>query len=213
MVVLHGNSVSDKIFQAQTHSRNPPEGTKLNELDKKKRPGNSPMSERFGPNFAPGSFALQQSERLVYTLRALARGRNRAIRATRDNQDAHTHKRAHTRSATETQHSSQPETMKGSWPLLLPRRRRCCCCATTVLLLLHDPRCIAEHKPSQQTVSRFVFFGTHAEASNGTGAAAAAAAVAVAAAAAQQVHQQGKPKHMYEYIYFFILRRMGKNKA
>ena len=82
-----------------------------------------------------------------------------------------------------------------------------------LLLLLHDPRCIAEHKPSQQTVSRFVFFGTHAEASNGTGAAAAAAAVAVAAAAAQQVHQQGKPKHMYEYIYFFILRRMGKNKA
>ena len=36
------------------------------------------MSERFGPNFAPGSFALQQSIRLVYTLRALSRGRNRA---------------------------------------------------------------------------------------------------------------------------------------
>ena len=33
----------------------------------------------------------------------------------------------------------------------------CCCCAAVVLLLLHDPRCIAEHKPSQQTVSRFVF--------------------------------------------------------
>ena len=61
-----------------------------------------------------------------------------------------------------------------------------------LLLLLHDPRCIAEHKPSLQTVSRFVFFGTHAEASNGTAAAAAAAAAAVAvavvaaAAAAQQ---------------------------
>ena len=55
-----------------------------------------------------------------------------------------------------------------------------------LLLLLHDPRCIAEHKPSQQTVSRFVFFGTYAEASNGTAAAAAAVAVAVAAAAAQQ---------------------------
>jgi len=58
-----------------------------------------------------------------------------------------------------------------------------------VLLLLHDPRCIAEHKPSQQTVSRFVFFGTHAEASNGT-AAAAAAAVAVAVAAAAAAQQQ-----------------------
>ena len=106
---------------------------------------------------------------------------------------------AHTRWATETQHNSQPETPKGSWPLLLPRRRHrrrrcccCCCCAATVLLLLHDPRCIAEHKPSQQTaVSRFVFLGTHAEASNGTAAAAAAAAaVAVAAAAAAAAQQQ-----------------------
>ena len=55
--------------------------------------------------------------------------------------------------------------------LLLLRCCCCCCCrrrrsAATVLLLLHDPRCIAEHKPSQQTVSRFVFFGTHAESSN-----------------------------------------------
>ena len=57
-----------------------------------------------------------------------------------------------------------------------------------LLLLRHDPRCIAEHNPSIQTVSRFVFFGTHAEASNGTAAAPAAApaAVAVAAAVAQQ---------------------------
>ena len=88
------------------------------------------MSERFGPNFAPGPFALHQSIRLVYTLRALSRGRNRATRATSDNQDAHT-ERAHTRSATETQHNRQPETPKGSWPLLLPRRhhrRPCCCC-------------------------------------------------------------------------------------
>ena len=94
---------------------------------------------------------------------------------------------AHTRWATETQYNSQPETPKGSWPLLLPRRRHrrrcwcccCCCCAATVLLQLHDPRCIAEHKPSQQTAaSRFVFLGTHVEASNGTAAAAAAAAVA-----------------------------------
>ena len=56
--------------------------------------------------------------------------------------------------------------------------------AATVLLLLHDPRCIAENKASQQTVSRFVFLETHAEASNGTAAAAATVAVAVAAAAA-----------------------------
>ena len=163
----------------------------MNELDKN-RPGTSHMSERFGPNFAPGSFALQQSIRLVYTLRALSRGRNRATRATRDNQGAHTH------SATETKHNSQPETMKGSWPLLLPRRHRrrcccccccCCCCAATVLLLLHDPRCIAVHNPSQQAVSRFVFFGTHAEASNGT---AAAAAAAVAAAASRSSNRGGQ---------------------
>ena len=105
-----------------------PEGTKLNELDEK-RPGTSQMNERFGPNFAPGSFALQQSLRLVYTLRALSRGRNRSTRATRDNQDAHTQKE-HTQ-ARQRRHNSQPETPKGSWPLLLPRRcyrRRCCCC-------------------------------------------------------------------------------------
>ena len=143
------------------------------------------MSEQFGPNFAPGSFALQQSIRLVYTLRALSRRRNRATMATRDNQDAHT-EIAHTHTATDTKHISQAETTKGTWPLLLPgrrhRRRRCCCCccccccAAAVQLLLHDPRCIAEHNPSQQTVSRFVFFGKHAKASNGTAAAAAAAA-------------------------------------
>ena len=59
---------------------------------------------------------------------------------------------------------------------------------------------------SQQTVSRFLLYGTHAGASNGT--AAAAAVVATAAAAAeqqqqqvqqQQVQQQGRPKHTYEY--------------
>ena len=129
--------VCDKFFKAQIHYKNPPEGTNLNELYKK-RPGTSQMSEIFGPNFAPGSFALRQSIRFVYTLRALSRGRNRATRATRDNQ-MYTHtERAHTRSATETQHNSQPETPTGSWPLLLPRRRhrrrrrcrhrRCCCC-------------------------------------------------------------------------------------
>ena len=126
----------------------------MNELYKKRR-RTSQMSEQFGPNFAPSSFALQQSIRLVYTLRALSRGRNRATWATRDNQDAQTQKE-HTPSATETQHNSQPETPKGSWPLLLPRRRRrcccccCCCAAAAAVLLLLDPRCIAEHNPSQQ---------------------------------------------------------------
>ena len=124
----------DNFFQAQIHSKNPPEGTELNELDKKNGPELPRMSERFVPNFAPGSFALQQSIRLVYTLRSLSRGQNRATRATRDNQDIYT-EIAHTHSATETKHNSQPETTKGSWPLLLPRRRHrprrshyCCCC-------------------------------------------------------------------------------------
>ena len=74
-----------------------------------------------------------------------------------------------------------------------------------LLLLLHDPRCIAEHNPSQQTVSRFVFFGTHAGASNGTAAAAAAVVATAAAAQQQQVQQQGRPKHTYEYT----LRHQG----
>ena len=112
------------------------------------------MSEQFGPNFAPGSFTLQQSIRLVYALRALSRGRNRATGATRDNQDAQTQKE-HTH-AWQRRHNTtaHPETPKGCWPLLLPRRRRrrrrrcccccccrcwccccCCCCRAAVLLL------------------------------------------------------------------------------
>ena len=147
----------------------------MNELCKKRR-GTFQMSEQFGPNFAPGSFALQQSIRLVYTLRALSRGRNRATRATRDNQDAQTQK--------EHTHARQRRHNTTASPRLRRGAGRCCCCAATVLLLLHDPRCIAEHKPSQQTaVSRFVFLGTHAEASNGTAAAAAAAAAAAVAVA------------------------------
>ena len=69
----------------------------------------------------------------------------------------------------------------------------CCCCAAAA----SRP---ALHRGAQSVstdVSRYVFFGTHAGASNGT--AAAAAAVAAAAAAQQQVQQQGRPKHMYEY--------------
>ena len=90
----------------------------MNELDIK-RPGTSQMSERFGPNFAPRSFALQRSIRLVYTLRALSRGRNRATRATRDNQDARTPKE-HTH-ARQRRHNT----------IISPRLRRgagrCCC--------------------------------------------------------------------------------------
>ena len=44
----------------------------MNELDKK-WPGTSQMSERFGPNFAPGSFALQQSTRTIVGLLAYRR--------------------------------------------------------------------------------------------------------------------------------------------
>ena len=137
----------------------------------------------------------------VYTLRALSRGRNRATRATRDNQDAQIQK--------EHTHARQRRHNTTASPRLRREAGRCCCCSVAaVLLLLHDPRCIAEHNPSQQTVSRFVLFGTHAGASNGTTAAtaeaattaAAAVATATAAAAAQQqqVQQQGRPKHMYE---------------
>ena len=56
-VSIRNSLRSNHFFQAQINYENPPEGNKLNELDKK-RPGTSQMSERFGPNFAPGSFAL-----------------------------------------------------------------------------------------------------------------------------------------------------------
>ena len=106
----------------------------MNELYKKRR-GTSQMSEQFGPNFAPGSFALQQSVRLVYTLRALSRGRNRATRATRDNQDAQIQK--------EHTHARQRRHNTTASPTLRRHRhhcRRCCfCClaaaAAAVLLL------------------------------------------------------------------------------
>ena len=124
----------------------------------------------------------------------------------------HRHRNStHTRSATETQQNSQPETPNGSWPLLLPRRRhcrRCCCCCCAAAVLLLCCCCFSTRDgsrsttTSQQTVSRFVFYGTHAGASNGTAAAAAVVATAAAAAAEQQqqqVQQQGRPKHTYEY--------------
>ena len=61
--------------------------------------------------------------------------------------------------------------------------------------------------------SSFVVFGTHVGPSNGTAAAAAAVVATAAAEQQRQVQEQGRPKHMYEYTFFFILRRMGKNKA
>ena len=136
------------------------------------------MSDRFGPNFAPGSFALQQSVALICALRALSRSRNRATRAQRGTTTMHTHRNITRTRQRRQKTTASPRLGRGSGRLLPRRRhrRRCCCCAAAAVLLLYDPRCIAEHNPSQQTVSRFVFFGTHAEASNGTAAAAAATA-------------------------------------
>ena len=80
----------------------------------------------------------------------------------------------------------------------------CCCCAAAA----SRPSMHRGAQPVSTDCFSFVFFGTHAGASNGTAAAAAAAVVATAAAAAattaaaqqlQQVQQQGRPKHMYEY--------------
>ena len=99
-------------------TKKPTRGTKLNELDKK-RTGTSQMSKRFGPHFAPGSFALQQCIRLVYTLRALSRDRNRATRATGVNQDAHTQK--------EHTHARQRRHNTTTSPRLRRGAGRCCC--------------------------------------------------------------------------------------
>ena len=110
----------------------------MNELDKK-RSGTCQMSERFGPNFAPGSLALQQSIGLVYTLGAVSRGRNRATRATRDNQDVHTQRKStHTLgngdTAQQPARDSEGELAAAAAapppppPLLL---LLCCCCFTT----------------------------------------------------------------------------------
>ena len=97
---------------------------------------------------------------------------------------------AHTRWATATAAAAAAVLL-----LLLPLLLCCCCCcrcccAATVLLLLHDPRCIAEHKPSQQTAVSFCVFRNARRSEYGTAAAAAAAAVAVAAAAAAAAQQQ-----------------------
>ena len=118
-------------------------------------------------------------------LRALSRGRNRATRATRDNQDAH----IQTENTLGYGHTTQQPARDSEGELA----------AAADAVLLHDQRCIAEHRRSQQTVSCFVFFGTRAGASNGPAAAAATAkaAEATAAAARQQEQQQGRPNHIY----------------
>ena len=90
----------------------------MNELDEKRRQI-AQMLERFGLNFVPGSFALQQSIRLIYALRALSRGRNRATRVTRDNQDAHTQK--------EHTHARQRRNKTTASPRLRREAGRCCC--------------------------------------------------------------------------------------
>ena len=139
----------------------------------------------------------------------------------------------------ERTHARQRRHNTTASPKLRRGAGRCCCraaataaaaaAAAAVLLLLHDPRCIAGHNPSQQIVSRFVFFGTHAGTSNGTAAAAAGPATGeakmyeytrhqavnrlflvlcfmertqervTAQQQQQQVQQQGRPKHTYEY--------------
>ena len=101
------------------------------------------MSGRFGPNFAPRSFALQQSVRLVHALRTLSRGRNRATRATRYIKDAHT-ERAHTHTLGNGDATQQPArdseeevVAAAAAPppppppplLLLLLLLPCCCCA------------------------------------------------------------------------------------
>ena len=148
------------------------------------------MSERFGPNFAPGSFALQQSIRWP-TRSELYPDVETAQPGQQGTTRMHTHRKStHTLGNGDT--TQQPARESGGELVAAAA-------AAVLLLLLRDPRCIAEHNPSQQTVSHFVFFGTHAGASKGAAAAAAAAAVAAAAAAAQQqVEQQARPKHMHE---------------
>ena len=122
-------------------------GTKLNELDKK-RTGTSQMSKRFGPNFAPGSFALQQCIQLVYTLRALSRDRYRATRATRDNQDAHTQK--------EHTHARQRRHSTTASPRLRRGAGRCCCrgaatAAAAAAVLLLSCCCFTTRDASRST--------------------------------------------------------------
>ena len=134
----------------------------MNELDKK-RAGTSQMSERFGPNFAPGSFALQQSIRLVYTLRALSRGRKRATRATRDNQDAqsqkeHTHARQRRHNTTASPRlrmgagrcrATATAAAAAAAAAVAAVLLLCCCCAAAVLLLCCC--CFSTHDASRST--------------------------------------------------------------
>ena len=142
----------------------------MNELDKQ-RPGTSQMSERFGPNFAPGSCACQRSIRLAYMVQLYAEAKT-----------VPPGQRGTTRMHTKTGHTDARQRRHNTTasPRLLRGAGRCCCrpaataaaaavaaaavlmllccrAAAVLLRLLHDPRCIAEHNTLQQTVSRFEF--------------------------------------------------------
>lgn len=133
--------------QDQIHSKNPPEGTNLVELDKK-RPRTPQLSGRFGLNFTPSAFALQQSIRLVfvYTCSELY---PETLKGTRRRDQEHTQSTARQRRHNTTQ---QPrDSNGGNWPLsangiLLPvlvltavcwlcsRSHRSCTCLTVTIL-------------------------------------------------------------------------------
>ena len=175
----------------------------MNELDKK-RPGTSRMSERFGPNFAPGSFALQQSIRLVYTLRALSRGRNRATRATgttrMHTQKEHTHARQRRHNTT-----ASPRLRKGAG--------RCCCraaataaaaaAAAAAAVLLLCCCCFPTRDASRSTTrhNRLFLVLCFLQRTQDR-----VTIQQQQQQQQQQVQQQGRPKHMYEYT---IRRQAG----
>ena len=140
------------------------------------------MSERLGPNFAPGSFALQQSIRLVYMLRALSRGRNRATRAKRDNQDVHI-QRAHARQRRHNTTAS-PRLQRGAGRRRRRRRRRRrpCCCFT-----IHDA---SRSTTWHNNIMFFVLCLLERTQERVT---------AQQQQQQQQEQQQGKPKHTYIY--------------
>ena len=111
----------------------------------KKRPGTSQMIERFGPNFAPGLFALQQSVQLVYMLRALSRGQIRETGCT-------TQHIKHTlgNGGDTTQQPTRDSKGELADAAAVP--------PPPLPLLLHDPRCIKEHNLAQQRFCRFMVF-------------------------------------------------------
>ena len=91
----------------------------MNKLDKK-RPGTSQTSERFRPNFAPSSFALQQSIRLVYMLRAL-------IPSPKPRNQGNEGQPRCTVSHTDRAHARQRRHNTTASPRLRRGAGRCCC--------------------------------------------------------------------------------------